>query len=188
MGVNWQRKGGDIAFETLLQLEKLGIDAHLTVCGCVPPQQLSHQRMAVIPFLDKNDEKQREEINKLFVMADFLLLPTRGDCTPIVFSEASAFGLPVITTDTGGVSGIITDGENGYMLPMSAGGADYAHVIAREYLDDRRYAFLVHSSRAAFDHRLNWDVWGKTLRQLLDELPGSAEPSGIHSYIDQVDR
>ena len=170
MGVNWQRKGGDIAFETLLKLEELGIAAHLTVCGCIPPPQFTHERMTVIPFLDKNDARQREEINKLFVMADFLLLPTRSDCTPIVFSEANAFGLPVITTDTGGVAGIITDGENGFMLPVSARGAAYAQVIARLYQDDQRYAELVKSSRATFDHRLNWDAWGTTVKKLLDEM------------------
>ena len=103
-------------------------------------------------------------------MADFLLLPTRSDCTPIVFSEANAFGLPVITTDTGGVAGIITDGENGFMLPVSARGAAYAQVIARLYQDDQRYAELVKSSRATFDHRLNWDAWGTTVKKLLDEM------------------
>lgn len=170
MGVNWQRKGGEIAFETLLKLEELEIAAELTVCGCIPPKGFTHERMVVIPFLDKNDEKQREEINKLFVMSDFLLLPTRGDCTPIVFCEANAFGLPVITTSTGGVPGIIKDGENGCMLPLSARGAEYARVIAEIYQDDQRYAALVRSSRAAFDNRLNWSVWGTTVKKLLDEM------------------
>jgi len=170
MGVNWQRKGGEIAFETLLKLEELGITAELTVCGCNPPKRFTHERMTVVPFLDKNDEKQREEINRLFVMSDFLLLPTRGDCTPIVFCEANAFGLPVITTSTGGVPGIIKDGENGCMLPLSARGAEYAQVIAEIYQDDQRYAGLVKSSRAAFDNRLNWSVWGTTVKKLLDEM------------------
>jgi glycosyltransferase involved in cell wall biosynthesis len=170
MGVNWQRKGGEIAFETLLKLEELGIAAELTVCGCIPPEEFTHERMVVVPFLDKNDEKQREEINKLFVMADFLLLPTRSDCTPIVFCEANAFGLPVITTNTGGVPGIIKDGENGRLLPLSARGAEYSQVIAEIYQDDQRYAALVKSSRAAFDNKLNWNVWGTTVKKLLDEM------------------
>src|SRR5581483_12346910 len=50
MAVSWQRKGGEIAFETLLQLEKLGIAAELIVCGCVPPKEFTHERMTVIPF------------------------------------------------------------------------------------------------------------------------------------------
>ena len=49
-----------LAFEALLELERRGIDAHLTVCGCVPPDRFRHPRMHVIPFLDKNVKAQRE--------------------------------------------------------------------------------------------------------------------------------
>ena len=170
MAVNWQRKGGDIAFETLLKLEEMGIEAELIVCGCTPPKEFAHEHMTVIPFLDKNDERQREELNKLFIKSDFLLLPTRGDCTPIVFSEANAFGLPIITTNTGGVPEIIREGENGFMLPMSARGEEYAKIIAEVYRDDSRYAELVKSSRAAFDERLNWDAWGTSVANILHEM------------------
>jgi glycosyltransferase involved in cell wall biosynthesis len=170
LAVNWQRKGGDIAFETLLKLEEMGIQAELTVCGCVPPARYSHPRLKVIPFLDKNDAVQRAALEQLFLQSDFLLLPTRGDCTPMVFCEAAAFGLPVITTDTGGVSGVITEGENGFLLPLSARGDAYAALIARLYQDDQRYSALIQSSRATYENRLNWDAWGKTVRQLLDEM------------------
>lgn len=169
MGVNWQRKGGDIAFETFLKLEEMGIQSEFIVCGCVPPNDLSHERMKIIPFLNKNDEMQRKELDKLFLMADFLLLPTRNDCTPIVFCEASSFGLPIITTNTGGVPGVIEDGENGYMLPLSARGPEYANLIASIYRDEQRYAALVQSSRAAFESRLNWDAWGIAVNQLIME-------------------
>ncbi len=178
MAVNWQRKGGNIAFETLLKLAEMGIEAELIVCGCTPPKEFVHERMIVIPFLDKNDERQREELNKLFVKSDFLLLPTRGDCTPIVFSEANAFGLPIITTNTGGVPEIVREGENGFMLPMSATGADYAKVIAEVYQDDRHYTELVKSSRAAFDNRLNWEVWGTSVAQFIFEILGRENPPG----------
>src|SRR4051812_20823458 len=36
VGVDWQRKGGEIAFETLLVLAQLGVPAELTICGCTP--------------------------------------------------------------------------------------------------------------------------------------------------------
>src|SRR5205085_123986 len=151
LAVQWTRKGGDIAFETLLKLEELGIQAELIVCGCTPPKGIVHKRMRVIPFLDKNDERQRKELEQLLMAADFLLLPTRADCTPIVYCEASAFGLPVITTNTGGVPEVDRDGENGFLLPCDARGDAYAEVIARVYHDDARYAELVRASRAAFE-------------------------------------
>jgi glycosyltransferase involved in cell wall biosynthesis len=169
LGVEWQRKGGDIAFETLLQLGEMGIEAELIVCGCIPPKSFVHERMKVIPFLNKNDERQRKELETLLMLSDFLLLPTRNECYGLVFCEANAFGLPVISTNTGGVSEIVRDGENGFLLPISAGGAEYAEVIARAYSDSERYADMVRRSRAAFENRLNWDVWGIAVKKILAE-------------------
>jgi len=172
LGVEWARKGGDIAFETLLKLEELGIAAELTVCGCTPPKAFAHERMKVIPFLDKNDERQRRELEQLFMLSDFLLLPTRADAYGLVFCEANAFGLPVITTSTGGVPEVVRDGENGFLLPYDARGAAYAEVIAMVYRDATRYAELVRASRTAFESRLNWDAWGVTINHILTDLLG----------------
>lgn len=170
LGVDWNRKGGEIAFETLLELEKLGIEAELNVCGCTSTEGVTHGRMKVIPFLDKNDEKQRKELDRLLLSVDFLLVPTRAEAYGLVFCEASAFGLPIIATDTGGVSEIVKDGENGYLLPYEARGEAYAEVIARLYRDDERYAQLVRASRAAFEERLNWDVWGIAVKNVINKL------------------
>jgi glycosyltransferase involved in cell wall biosynthesis len=128
--------------------------------------------MTIIPFLDKNDPKQAELLARLFLESDFLLLPTRYECYGVVFCEAAAFGLPVITTDTGGVSGVVREGENGHLLPGEAGGADYARLIAEIYRDDERYYQLVRQSRSVFEERLNWDVWAQTVKQLLAEKLG----------------
>jgi glycosyltransferase involved in cell wall biosynthesis len=167
VGVEWQRKGGDIAYETLLKLEEMGIEAELIICGCVPPMGMTHPRMRVIPFLDKNDERQARQLEQLYVMADFLILPTRADCTPFVLGEANAFGIPVITANTGGVADVVRDGENGYVLPFEARGEAYARVIAELYRDEQRYRQLAQSSRAAFEERLNWDVWGRRVHDIL---------------------
>ena len=86
--------------------------------------------------------------------------------------EAAAFGLPVITTDTGGVSGVVREGENGHLLPYEAGGADYARLIAEIYRDDARYGELVQKSRQAFEERLNWDTWAQTVKRLIAEKLG----------------
>jgi len=170
LGVNWKRKGGGIAFETLQKLEEMGIAAELTICGCKPPKEFSHKNMSVIPFLDKNDLQQRQKLSELFLKSDFLLLPTRNECYGVVFCEANAFGLPAITTDTGGVSTIVRNGENGFMLPYDAGAADYAKLIAKIYSDDARYYELCRSSRKAFEERLNWDFWAQKVKNLISVI------------------
>jgi glycosyltransferase involved in cell wall biosynthesis len=170
VGIDWQRKGGDIAYETLLKLEEMGIEAELIICGCVPPKSVTHQRLTVIPFLDKNDERQVHDLEKLYTMADFLLVPTRSEAFGIVFCEAAAFGLPAITTRTGGVPEVVRDGENGYALPFEARGEDYARIIAELYQDEQRYQQLSQSSRAIYERHLNWDAWGIAVRNILNEM------------------
>jgi glycosyltransferase involved in cell wall biosynthesis len=169
VGMNWERKGGDIAFETLLSLEEMGVQAELFVCGSVPPQRFVHERMTIIPYLDKSNEKERRSLEQLYTSSDFLLVPTRQECYGLVFCEASAYGLPSITTNTGGVRGAVRDGENGFTLPLDARGAQFAKVIAEIYHDEQRYAELVRSSRATFEKYLNWDVWGITVKKIINE-------------------
>ena len=120
VGVDWEKKGGKIAFETLLELERLGISAHLTIVGCVPPSDIRHKNLRLAGSLNKNDSSQRRQLYHLYRNADFFLLPTRAECYGIALCEANAFGLPAITTDTGGIADIIENGKNGYRLPMSA--------------------------------------------------------------------
>jgi len=170
VGVDWERKGGDIAFETLLCLEKQGIEAELIICGCRPPRAITHKRLQVIPHLNSNDPQQRKTLAELYTQADFLLLPTRSDCTPCVFCEANAFGLPVVTTDTGGVTSVIKDGANGFALPYHARGEVYAEVIAHTYHNAQLYAELRRTSRAMFDIYLNWDAWGLSMQDLFNRI------------------
>ena len=190
IGVDWQRKGGEIAFETLLQLEEMCIPTELIVLGCTPPKPFLHEHMTVIPFLNKRDERQYRELNRLFATSSFMILPTRSDCVPMVLAEANAFGLPVVTTQTGGIPSIVRQGENGFTLPLSARGPDYARVIAEVYQDDLRYAQLVKSSRAAFDERLNWDAWGiaitKIIHDMLDQKNFPREPKPSSHTISSI--
>jgi len=172
VGVDWVRKGGAIAFECLTALLEAGVDAHLTILGCTPPagEGFEHPKFRVIPFLSKHDPEQRKQIEQLFLDAHFMLLPTRADATPIVISEASAFGLPTMATDTGGLGGSITEGVNGYLLPYEARGKDYADKIRSVVSESRRYQALVVSSRDEYEQRLNWDSWAISMRAVMERV------------------
>ncbi|GAC1520248.1 MAG: hypothetical protein NVS2B16_27180 [Chloroflexota bacterium] len=167
IGVDWYRKGGPIALDVMDSLRARGIDAYLTVCGCVPPIAISSERITVIPFLDKSVPEDREKLAALFLQANFLLLPTRAEAFGMVLCEANAYGVPAISTDTGGVPSVITPGVNGYMLPLDATGSAYAQLIASIYQDREKYQQLVRTSRGEYDRRLNWNSWGSSVGTLL---------------------
>ncbi|MCC3155322.1 glycosyltransferase family 4 protein [Hymenobacter sp. BT770] len=168
VGVDWERKGGEIAFETLVELNESGVDARLTICGTAPPVGFKHEKLTVIPFLDKNDTKQLAQLTQLYLDADFFLLPTRAECAAIAFCEASAFGVPSFTTDTGGIADFVEDDVNGYRLSLAARGSDFALAINRVFENQEVYNRLRISSRQLFEQRLNWDVWGKEMKLILE--------------------
>lgn len=167
VGVDWVRKGGEIAVEAHRCLYRMGIEAELTICGCEPPYRLSLPGVRVIPYLDKNDKDDQRKLMDLYLKADFLILPTRAETAGFVFCEAAAFGLPVITTDTGGVKDLVLDGKTGVTFPLSAKGEEYAEAIRRLFNNKERYWRYREAARGEYELRLNWSVWGKKMKELI---------------------
>lgn len=170
IGVNWKEKGADTAVETLAELRARGVETELTICGCTPPKPISQEGLTIIPYLDKNDREQRDRLDQLYRDADFFLLPTRADCNPIVLCEAAAHGLPSIVRATGGVPYAVREGETGILVPPNATKADYATVISEIFATPARLERLRESSRDAFESRLNWQVWGRRVSELIQSL------------------
>jgi glycosyltransferase involved in cell wall biosynthesis len=169
---DWVRKGGAIAVAALRALEGLGVEAELTVVGCEPEE--TDPRMVVIASLNKRVPEQEAQLFDLYRNADFFLIPTRAECSAIVMCEAGAFGLPTISTDTGGISTIVVEGENGFLLPLQAEGDEYAAVIARVWSDQEGYARLRASTRKRYEEELNWKVWGARMGALMEEVVAGA--------------
>ena len=170
VGVDWHRKGGDIAVECLRELRRRGHSACLTVCGCVPPAELSSDPdIRMMGFLDKSDPVQRQKLTDLYRESHFFLFPTRAEAYGIVVAEASAHGLPCLAADTGGVSGVLLDRRNGFLMPRDANGKKYAETIMAIVEDPPAYEALVRSSREAFEQHLNWDSWADAMRSVIQE-------------------
>jgi glycosyltransferase involved in cell wall biosynthesis len=167
LGVEWDRKGGDIALDAFRILRSKGIKAQLLIIGCVPPHDLSKEEdITVIPFLDKNKEQDFQQLHKIFLETTILLLPTRAECAGVVFSEASAYGIPSVTTDTGGVYTYVRNGENGFTLPLNAGPEQYAVQIEQVISNPVLLEALRKSSRKYFEASLSWDAWGKKFNEI----------------------
>lgn len=179
LGGEWGRKGGVIAYETMVALQKMGVPATLTVVGCAPPDPENYPNpgFKTIPYLNMGVADDQARLHELFSTADFFILPSRAECAAIAFCDANAFGLPVFTTDVGGISSFIQQGVNGYMLPLVATGEDFARQMQQLLTDPVRYQHLRQQSRSQYEAVLNWDKWTVRLQAELERrqlLPTSA--------------
>jgi glycosyltransferase involved in cell wall biosynthesis len=167
VGRDWRRKGGGLAVAAMDHLAQSGLEAQLTIVGCQPPKVRSNIR--VFPYLNKNRTEDARVLEKLYGEADFLILPTRADCSSVVVSEANAFGVPVMATQTGGLPSLIREGVNGYLLPLSAQGEDYARVISSVMGNEKTYNKLRQTSRQEYEKRLSWGAWSRKVSEIIEQ-------------------
>lgn len=120
--------------------------------------------------ISKSIAEEKKKLITLYRQSNFFLLPTRAEAAGLVFSEAAAFGLPVITTDTGGITSIVRQGINGYTLPHDATSISYAKLIEELYKDPPRYKKLARTARQEYKKTLNWDTWGRKVNLLIDSI------------------
>lgn len=58
------------------------------------------------------------DVHNLLLSSDLFILPSKYESFPLSILEAMGHSLPVIATDTGGVSEMVKNGENGFVIPF----------------------------------------------------------------------
>jgi glycosyltransferase involved in cell wall biosynthesis len=170
IGVDWERKGGGIALETAKILHNKGMNVHLDIVGIKNYHGELYNFITNHGFISKSTEEGKMRLCDLLRKAHFLILPTRNESFGIVFCEASAFGVPSIATNTGGVPSAVTDFINGKLFELTDNSKKYAEYIEKTLADFENYKKLCFSSFAEYKNRLNWEVAGKTIIKLIEEI------------------
>ncbi|MDR0540851.1 MAG: glycosyltransferase family 4 protein [Dysgonamonadaceae bacterium] len=169
IGKNWEKKGGDKVLQAYKILKEEGFPCSLTIIGSMPEDEREDDEdLTIIPFLDKSKKEDLKKLCDILSESHFLVLPTQFDAFGIVFCEASAYAVPSIAANVGGVGQAVKEGENGFLLPPDATASVYAEKIKILFSDKENYFKLRQSSRNEFDTRLNWDVWGEKVNKILE--------------------
>jgi glycosyltransferase involved in cell wall biosynthesis len=163
-GVDWRRKGGDVAVETARILNETGLPTKLWIVGCTPPISLP-SFVECFGFVSKNSPDGRDRLRRLYEEADMFLLPSRAEAAGVVFCEASAYGLPILTTDTGGIQTYVTNDANGFRLPAESNGRQFAEAVRAMVLNPDVYSRFALCGFNEYQKRLNWRA---AARDLLD--------------------
>ncbi len=111
VGWDFTRKGGDLLAGLASEPEFRDCEFHFVTSsftGTPGPNVVVH---ADLP-------PNSDRLIDLYNRADVFVLPTRADTYSMVALEAMAMGLPVVTTNVGGIPDIVVEGETGYLLQV----------------------------------------------------------------------
>lgn len=145
-----------------------GIKARLILIGSTPEHARNLAFVTDLGFLRKSDHIQLLRICRAYGEAHFLLLPSMADASPIVFSEAQAFGVVSIGFDVGGVSSVVLHGHTGSVLPPEATDAALAAEVLRYVREPLLYQATSKRCRNRYLEEANWTRWVALIWQLAE--------------------
>ncbi|MBE9179729.1 glycosyltransferase family 4 protein [Oculatella sp. LEGE 06141] len=169
LGVDWYRKGGDLAVQVAQALNDQGLPTELTIVGCTPPADVP-DFVTVKGFISKATQDGRDAIDQLLAESHFLLFPSRAECYGVVVAEANSFGVPVVASNVGGIPTAVQTGKNGIAVPLDTFVAEACRFILEAMNHFTHYEELADSAFIEYESRLNWQVAGKTVREYLEGL------------------
>jgi glycosyltransferase involved in cell wall biosynthesis len=173
VGKDWERKGGDFTVLVCDELIQQNIPVHLSIVGCKVPEKFHRTYLENYIYLDKNKKDDFNKLRILYREAHFFMGFSKAEMYGIVFCEAAAYGLPVITFEVGGISDIVLNGKTGIMLPKGTGEEIFVSKIKALISDPIRYQNMSVEARSRYETLLNWDTFTNTLKTKIDEILNS---------------
>lgn len=111
-------KQTDDLVATLRSLRERGVDALLLLVGGGDDlerlERLAHELGVARACLFLG---YQEDVAPWFAISDAVVLASASEGTPATLIEALAAGRPVVSTDVGGVSDVVDEGETGFLVP-----------------------------------------------------------------------
>jgi D-inositol-3-phosphate glycosyltransferase len=152
-------------------------DARLVVVGGpsgphgVEEQQHAAELVGTLGLEDRVDfvaPQPHELLSSYYRAADVVVIPSRSESFGLVALEASACGIPVVAAAVGGLSTLVDDGDNGFLVE-GRDPARYAERLAA-VLGRPGLAEAMGRSGAERARRYTWSVAAARLRRLYADL------------------
>lgn len=159
---DWQRKGGDFAVAAVASIRERHPGTSLTVVGNAP---------ALPNWVTSLGRVPREGMPKIYAEHDVLLELAEANAGGVTLTDAHAFGLPVIATNTGGVGSIVADGISGILIDGKKDPILQVSMALKALNGKRLHQEMVDSAHERHRTLLNWETWAQeTLRLCQDVL------------------
>jgi glycosyltransferase involved in cell wall biosynthesis len=157
LGLDWQRKGMAKAIEVAGELRRRGLDIQLQIVGCRPPAGYPVPGyVSLYGKVLKDTPEGARQLERLLGESHLLILPTEAECAAVVLAEASAFGVPSLSTDVGGNASLVRQGHNGILLPLDADISTWADEAMWILMDRGSYERFAWRAYDFFHQCLSW--------------------------------
>ena len=113
-------KRPDRFLDVVAEVKSRGINLHFIVAGAGDLLQYCQDR-ATAENLPVTFLGWREDIEVVLAAADFVLLTSDNEGTPLSLIQACMVGIPVVATNVGSTNEIVVNGETGLLTDLSVG-------------------------------------------------------------------
>ncbi len=163
-------KGLDVLLEAYARVAREAPQARLVMVGRGPDEEWLHNEVAArgLSGILFRGWVNKDELPHYYNAADVLAISSNHEGLPLIITEAMASGVPVVSTDVGGVRDILADGEGGWLVP-SGDAAALADRLLRLLRDPQQRAALGGHGRTIVEAQFSRAVVGRRMSQILNE-------------------
>ncbi|MBN2829475.1 MAG: glycosyltransferase [Candidatus Cloacimonetes bacterium] len=163
-------KGLDILLKAMPGIIKANPQLKLTIAGEVygEPELYTKiiEELKIGEYIDfQNRFIANEEVESFFLNADVCVLPYRTATQSGITQLAFSFCTPVIATDVGGLSEIIQDNYNGYLIDAENPRA-IVEAVTRYYSEEKYRQFSANIHHQQQNNEFSWEPFVQTIEKI----------------------
>ena len=149
------KKGYTFALDAMAILKKEGLGFHYTLIAGGSDNENIHYQVYDLGLSDcvnfMNGLPHEEALNQLS-KSDIFLLPSLEEGISNAVLEAMALGIPVISTDCGGMGEVIRNSENGFIVPIRDAASMAGTIRKFIDLDEMKKNNIIFNARETIKH------------------------------------
>lgn len=177
-----KRKSPDLLISAFAKVLKVIPDAKLVIAGSGREEDNLSRQIKGLSITDSVfmvGELPKEKIAQLMAAADVFVLPSKIESFGLSLLEASAVGVPVVCSNSGGVPEVFQDGFNALLYPPGDENAMAQAIIC--LIQDKELAKTISANAVETARRFTWEMAAKqTLRVYEEVLQENASSCSRH--------
>lgn len=159
-------KGYDLLFETFSQPQWEGRNHRVHIYGSGPHEEYIKDLVAFYQLEERIIFKGfTKDIKQVWDENHILLLPSRGEGTPLSLLEAGYCKRAAVVTDVGGNAEIVTEGVNGFVAEAPVAGC------------------VANAMERAWQQRDKWELMGLAAKEKIDTLYAK---DAVDDFIEKI--